>query len=63
MKIMRAIIYDQTTGITLFDRKIKKSEKGKFEAFLSEQGFIYEPQFDSWTNDVRKHTAVIYINN
>lgn len=60
---MRAIIYDQITGITLFERKLLKSEKSKFEAFLSEKGFIYEPQFDSWTNNVRKHTAVIYINN
>lgn len=60
---MRAIIYDQITGITLFDRKLLRSEKSKFEAFLSEKGFIYEPQFDSWTNNVRKHTAVIYINN
>lgn len=60
---MRAIIYDQITGITLFERKLLKNEKSKFEAFLSEKGFIYEPQFDSWTNNVRKHTAVIYINN
>lgn len=60
---MRAIIYDQTTGITLFDRKIQKAEKSKFEAFLSDKGFVYEPQFDSWTNDERKHTAVIYTNN
>jgi hypothetical protein len=60
---MRAIIYDQVTGITLFDRKLSKGEKGKFEAFLSEKGFVYEPQFDSWAHNVRKHTAVIYINN
>jgi hypothetical protein len=59
---MRAIIYDQITGITLFDRKLSKGEKGKFEAFLSEKGFVYEPQFDSWTNDVLKHNAVIYTN-
>lgn len=60
---MRAIIYDQITGITLFDRKLLRSEKSKFEAFLSEKGFIYEPQFDSWTHNERKHTAVIYTNN
>lgn len=60
---MRAIIYDQITGITLFERKMQKAEKGKFEAFLSDKGFVYELQFDSWINNERKHIAVIYINN
>lgn len=60
---MRVIIYDQITGITLFERKLLRSEKKKFETFLSEKGFIYEPQFDSWTHNVQKHTAVIYTNN
>lgn len=57
---MRAIIYDQNTGITLFDRKLSRDERGKFETFLSERGFVYEERFDSWTNEERGHTAVIY---
>ena len=57
---MRAIIYDQTTGITLFDRKLSRDERSKFETFLTERGFRYEQQFDSWTNEERGHTAVIY---
>ena len=57
---MRAIIYDQQTGITLFDEKLTRDERGEFETFLTEQGFRYEKQFDSWTNDERGYTAVIY---
>lgn len=57
---MRAIIYDQNTGITLFDRKLSRDERVKFETFLSERGFRYEKQFDSWTNEERRHTAIIY---
>lgn len=59
---MRAIIYDQNTGITLFEKQIKRSEQETFKTFLIKQGFVYEPQFDSWTNDERGHTAVIYKN-
>lgn len=57
---MRAIIYDQITGITLFEEKITREQKPKFDKFLTDHGFTYEPQFDSWTNDERGHTAVIY---
>lgn len=57
---MFAVIYDQNTGISLFERKMPKSEQPRFEQYLTEQGFVYEPQFDSWTNDERGHAAVIY---
>lgn len=59
---MRAIIYKQNTGITLFDRKISRDERGLIETLLTETGFRYEKQYDSWTNDERGLTAVIYLN-
>lgn len=57
---MRAFIYEQKTGITLFDKILTRDERVKFESLLTELGFRYEKQFDSWTNDERGHTAVIY---
>lgn len=57
---MKAIIYDQTTGINLFEETLKRDEKTKFEEFLTKHGFVYEPQFDSWTNLERRRNAVIY---
>lgn len=57
---MRAFIYEQKTGITLFDKILTRDERGKFESLLTELGFRYEKQFDSWTNDELGHTAVIY---
>lgn len=57
---MKAIIYDQTTGIELFNQTITREELPHLEKFLSEHGFVYEPQFDSWTNQERGHNAVIY---
>lgn len=56
---MKAIIYDQKTGIELFNQTITRAELQKFETFLTEHGFVYEPEFDSWTNQ-RGHNAVIY---